>query len=208
MNSYSLATIGRHLISCEKRREQLSKGKTHKTFILSIKGIGVTGYTYWMFLEVNPRLKLQDLDAFLRKRWVECCSHLSQFLINGQYYISDGAKEPGEKSMNYKLKDLLKEGAEFLYEYDFGTTTILKLKVIKVDEGMEDSIGILAINEAPKIPCAICGKEDATQICTECLYEGEETAFFCDKCAEKHEHDDMLLPLVNSPRTGMCGYTG
>ena len=33
--AYTLATIGRHLISCEKRKEQVSKGKTHKTFILA-----------------------------------------------------------------------------------------------------------------------------------------------------------------------------
>ena len=30
----------------------------------------------------------------------------------------------------------------------------------------------------------------------------------CDAHAEEHEHDDMLMALVNSPRTGMCGYDG
>ena len=206
--AYTLTTIGRHLILCEKRKEQVSKGETHKTFILSIKGEGVTGYTYWMFVEVNPRLKLQNLDTFLRRRWVECCSHLSQFIINSKRYVVAGAKDLGGKSMRYKLEEVLQEGTEFLYEYDFGTTTVLNLKVLKVDEGMEESIGILAMNEDPQITCDACGKEAATQICSECLLEGEKAAFFCNKCAEIHEHDEMLLPLVNSPRTGMCGYTG
>ena len=31
---------------------------------------------------------------------------------------------------------------------------------------------------------------------------------FCQEHADEHEHDDMLMPIVNSPRTGMCGYTG
>jgi hypothetical protein len=161
-----------------------------------------------MLVEVNPRLKLLDLDTFLRRQWVECCGHLSQFIINGKYFVVKGARDLGEKSMRYKLGEVLREGVEFIYEYDFGTPTVLKLKVLKVDEGIEESVGILAINEAPQIPCDTCGKEDATQICSECLWEEEKAAVFCNKCAEEHEHDEMLLPLVNSPRTGMCGYTG
>ena len=35
---------------------------------------------------------------------------------------------------------------------------------------------------------------------------------FCDVHAEEHaedlEHEDMLMSIVNSPRTGMCGYNG
>ena len=36
----------------------------------------------------------------------------------------------------------------------------------------------------------------------------EHALEFCDAHAEEHEHDDMLMALVNSPRTGMCGYDG
>ena len=206
--AYTLAGIGRHLISCNRRREELSKGKTRKAFIIRVKGRGVTGYTYWMVVEANPKLKLSDLDAFLRKQWVECCGHLSQFTINGEYYVDERAREPGEKSMEGRLERVLEEGTEFIYEYDFGTTTVLELKVLKVDEGTEKSIKILAINETPQITCEACGKETATQICSECLWEWGKPALFCDKCAEEHKHYEMLLPLVNSPRTGMCGYTG
>lgn len=204
--AYTLAAIGRHLTSCNRRGEELSKGKTHKTFIIRVKGRGVTGYTYWMIVEVNPRLKLSHLDAFLRTQWVECCGHLSQFKINDEYYVVEEARELGEKSMRYSLERVLQQGTQFIYEYDFGTTTTLELKVLKTDEGIQNSIGILATNEAPQITCEACGKQTATQICTECLWG--KTAFFCNKCAEKHEHEETLLPLVNSPRTGICGYTG
>jgi hypothetical protein len=32
----------------------------------------------------------------------------------------------------------------------------------------------------------------------------------CDECSKSNlkEYEDMFLPIVNSPRVGMCGYTG
>lgn len=37
-----------------------------------------------------------------------------------------------------------------------------------------------------------------------------ENPFFCETHAKRHEcyNLDMLLPVVNSPRMGVCGYTG
>jgi hypothetical protein len=33
--------------------------------------------------------------------------------------------------------------------------------------------------------------------------------FFCAKCSEEHEDgEEMMLPVVNSPRMGECGYDG
>ncbi len=32
---------------------------------------------------------------------------------------------------------------------------------------------------------------------------------YCDKCIEAHEcGEDYVMPIVNSPRTGVCGYVG
>jgi hypothetical protein len=35
---------------------------------------------------------------------------------------------------------------------------------------------------------------------------------FCDAHTEEHaedlDHEEMMMPIVNSPRTGMCGYDG
>ena len=40
-----------------------------------------------------------------------------------------------------------------------------------------------------------------------CIEEG--AGLLCSHCAKKHEcGEDVQLPVVNSPRMGMCGYTG
>jgi hypothetical protein len=41
------------------------------------------------------------------------------------------------------------------------------------------------------------------------MYE-PQNPFYCEHHSEDHDCDEpeMLLPVVNSPRMGMCGYTG
>ncbi len=42
----------------------------------------------------------------------------------------------------------------------------------------------------------------------ECLYDGRR-GYLCEACLADHECDEeMFMPLVNSPRTGVCGYVG
>ena len=59
--------------------------------------------------------------------------------------------------------------------------------------------------------CGICTKEPAVTICAVHVYQG---GFFCDKCAQQHEEecedfaDCAKMPVVNSPRMGVCGYEG
>jgi hypothetical protein len=57
--------------------------------------------------------------------------------------------------------------------------------------------------------CDSCQKLPATQICT-AEWDGN---MFCDKCAKKHaktcpDFEDCALPVVNSPRLGICTYAG
>ena len=52
-----------------------------------------------------------------------------------------------------------------------------------------------------EFPCSSCGKK-ADYIDTE-TYED----FYCEDCAEKQD-EDYLLPIVNSPRMGVCAYCG
>ena len=113
-----------------------------------------------------------------------------------------------DEDMNIALEKVLRPKMKFRHEYDFGTTTELELKVLAEREGLmkRGGLSVVARNEAPVYQCSAC-KEIATQICSQCVYEGN--AFVCDDCAEEHEcGEDMLLPVVNSPRMGMCGYTG
>jgi hypothetical protein len=94
------------------------------------------------------------------------------------------------------------------YEYDFGTTTELKLRVLaeRLGPRQREAVQVLARNNPPVFPCVVCGQE-ATQVCTQCIYEDE--GWLCDACVSEHEcGDEMCLPVVNSPRVGMCGYAG
>jgi hypothetical protein len=116
-----------------------------------------------------------------------------------------------DRSLDVPLEKVLQVGQKFTYDYDFGSTTRLNLRVILEREGVlsqeeeDDDVTILARNVAPAMLCCKCGKP-ATQVAAGYYYV-EENAY-CDKCAENSEYPDMMLPIVNSPRVGVCGYTG
>ena len=62
-------------------------------------------------------------------------------------------------------------------------------------------------NAQPIIPCDGCNAKSAVVICTACMWDN--AGWLCEACAQTHDCDeDMFLPVVNSPRTGVCGYTG
>ena len=112
------------------------------------------------------------------------------------------------KNMQVKLEEVLSPGQTCSYEYDFGSITELLLKVIAEQEvDMKGkALQILARNSLSIIPCDMCG-EPATSFCTQCIYE--DRGCLCEACAKDHEcGEEMMLPMVNSPRAGVCGYTG
>jgi len=210
--TFSKSMITKHLASCKKGRTifETSAGKQQfkkaKTFHLVIEGRNLS--EYWMHIEASADAELADLDGFLRDTWLECCGHLSSFTIEGKTYLSDSDEEMGDESMDVVLDDVLRPKMKFFHEYDFGTTTELVLRVIaeRESEITKKSIRLLARNDSPAITCMSCGKV-ATQVCSQCIYEGE--GWLCNECAESHEcGEEMLLPVVNSPRVGMCGYSG
>ncbi|MQL52291.1 hypothetical protein GFC01_08410 [Desulfofundulus thermobenzoicus] len=182
---------------------------------------------YWLHLLVKSEATLNELDQFLRDIWLECCGHLSQFVIQGVRYVSEMDEDlfdffGNDRDMNISLADVLGPGTRFHHEYDFGTTTELALRVLSIDrldgeiktaiknddeEGLDyEDIQILARNEPPLLNCEKCGAA-ATLVCINCFYDGG--GCLCQKCAGEHEcGEEMLLPVVNSPRVGMCAYTG
>ena len=200
-SKYTGTGMTKHLQSClPKSLENQSKQQKFKAqpfFYILVKGY--YSPVYWLHLKVASNSKLEDLDQFLRDIWLECCGHLSAF-----------SYQRNELAMGRKLKDVLRPGMQLLHEYDFGTTTELLVKVLGEYGGpMEKNnpIEILSRNEAPERLCDECGKAPAVQICTECQWEGG--GWLCQSCAENHEcSEEMFLPVVNSPRTGVCGYTG
>lgn len=170
------------------------------------------GGGYWLLVAARGDATLELLDWFLRKIWVECCGHCSQFTIAGRRYAAaddDDDGDAGNKETT-TLRQALRTGVVFGYEYDYGTTTELRLTVVEefAAPPLAGSVQLLARNRMPIETCVTCGKETATELCQECWMAGNP-ALFCDRCVGGHGCDEaMLVPWVNSPRTGQCGYTG
>lgn len=213
---FSKSVMTRHLSSCPQRiaaeTKTGSRQKAQKIRKLHLLVEGRHLPMYWMHLEVTGSSSLTVLDRFLRDTWLECCGHLSAFQIGGVRYATDAGMDDGwdmdEKSMRVRMDKAFSPGQTSTYEYDFGTTTELRLKVISESETevKGSAIKILARNTQPVSLCEKCGKP-ATSICSQCIFENK--GWLCDDCAEEHEcGEDMLLPVVNSPRIGMCAYTG
>ncbi len=125
-----------------------------------------------------------------------------------KHMLEELLDEVEDRSLGAPLQKVLKVGQKFTHEYDFGSTTYLNLRVLAEREGVadeeDDGVTILARNVAPVILCDKCGAP-ATQVASEYY---SDAYGFCDKCAEASEDSEMLLPVVNSPRIGVCGYTG
>jgi hypothetical protein len=71
-------------------------------------------------------------------------------------------------------------------------------------------IALMVRNLLPTSECIEC-KESALYLCLECLHDLNVWGTLCDRHLKKHGHKDNYgdpLPLVNSPRLGMCGYDG
>ncbi len=205
---YSKTGMTKHVGSCEQRKAIVKKktGTQKRHFYIVVQDR--YGADYWMHLKVSERGTLTTLDEFLRDVWVECCGHLSCFTIEDNRYSSYPDGEFTEESMDCQLGEVLDVGMKVLYEYDFGSTTELILNVVGeiLEAPKGNPIQIMARNEAPVHKCSVCGAQ-ATEICCECI--DEDKGWLCDTCASKHEcGEDMLLPVVNSPRMGVCGYAG
>src|SRR5438876_11473389 len=140
---FSKSAMTRHLETCEQRTiteaktESRRKAQKIRTFHLLVEGRDLP--MYWMHLDVTASTTLATLDRFLRDSWLECCGHLSMFEIGGVRYASDAGMYSGwgtdDKSMGVKLGRVLSPGQTSYYEYDFGTTTELTLKVVGEREG-------------------------------------------------------------------------
>lgn len=235
LSRFSGNTMEKHLISCESRQNFF---KEFKKITLSPKTAGnrrkkvdeVTYYLlkissaeypeYWLYVDLSEDLTLLNLDSFLRETWLECCGHLSSFIVMEETYESqiDKLTDRDSKNMRIKLKELLLEkDMNIGYTYDYGDSTLLNIKVVSFQRAITTKnrnkfIKISARNDDINYKCFDCKKEKATEICTICIYEkagGRKQSSFCKSCVTKHEcGEEMTSPIVNSPRSGICGYTG
>ncbi len=233
--TFAKAGINRHLATHLK--EKTKSGKPGKSFLVKVETDKKWDSTpYFLSLWIDGDAKMIDFDTFLRNIWLECCGHLSAFrnpkirrssfgmfdAMDAYEYLERGNVAKYEKMMeeidgsvplSRKTKDALYKGLALEYKYDFGSSTELTITVIdeysvKADKKMV----LLSRNEPLEIMCSVCGKFPATQVCSICMWK--ENAVFCDKCAKKHakECEDFAdyanMPVVNSPRMGVCAYQG
>lgn len=159
---------------------------------------------FWLDLEMRGLAPLAELDAYLRAIWLECCGHLSRFSVGGW----SGDELPKLR----RAGDAFAEHAVLTHIYDFGTESVTRVRVIGVRDGRPlttHAITLLARNVMPAKECADCGGV-ATHLCMECVIEHEAPGTLCDAHTRTHPHREYgrLLRLVNSPRLGLCGYTG
>ncbi|MBN1166469.1 MAG: hypothetical protein JXA44_04980 [Methanospirillaceae archaeon] len=167
---------------------------------------------YWLAIAADPEETLADLDQVLRDVWVECCGHLSSFIIGGTEYSIDGMGEDLEddfgesESMNIPLDAVLAPGMRCTYLYDYGSTTELKVRVsdtIPCDI-IGDQIVVLGINNKPEAQCTKCQNKAVYH-----YTEWDDETVLCRSCSSDEEIDECyLLPITNSPRSGICGYEG
>ncbi|MBJ7883031.1 hypothetical protein [Gelidibacter salicanalis] len=223
--------FGRHLA------EKSINGKPGKSFHLKVETNSYWGSTpYFLSLWVDGNITMDQLDDFLRGIWLECCGHLSSFVIpkklneyemfdyfEAEELFNSGKIEEyeammersrGEIPMGRKASKTFYKGLKLQYQYDFGSTTELEITVFnEYPIASDEPIVLLSRNEPLPILCETCGKGPAVTMCSICYgYEGE--GIFCEKCAKKHEKkcDDFAdygeMPVVNSPRMGVCAYDG
>jgi hypothetical protein len=197
--------LAKHLESCAARQEAVShadQNPGNEQTIYHLQVQDAWAGDFWLHLEMRDSATLKTLDSYLRTIWLECCGHLSQFSFD-----SYGDEQVG---MSRKAGSVFRPGMELLHIYDFGTSSETKIKVVSARQGKpltKHSIYLMARNEPPEVKCCKCG-EPAAWLCMEC--EDEETGaalLLCGKHVKAHK-EHAILPFVNSPRTGMCGYEG
>lgn len=161
-----------------------------------LKVEGADDKNYWLYLDMPATSTLKMLDSFLREIWLECCGHLSAFYAAGI----------GEIGKNTRIGKFV-DGFAMHYEYDFGSTTELLITAVGTSRRPKQrkAVRLLGRNEPPRFTCGKCGGE-ADFVCCECVWMDEDP-LLCESCLEGHPHESVL-PVVNSPRMGVCGYCG
>ncbi len=184
-----------HVEACASAHAEV--GQPEHVAVLRFVAVGAPNY--WLIIESKAEAPLRQLDKLLRQLWLECCGHMSAFRVGRRELAMTTAISIAFAGVASKLD----------YEYDFGSTTALTGERVSKRNGSigRESVRLLARNEPLVWPCGECNVP-ATVVCPYCI--DADDGLFCDAHADVHEHADeeVYLPVVNSPRMGVCGYTG
>lgn len=214
--------MGRHLQQCVPKyfSEHPSSSENHTFYLIRVKGRYAPEYVLYLLVPVQQKLRL--LDRFLRDVWLECCEHLSSFHINNREVASRSVDDfwgkPAKTMGQVEIGKVLSPKVKFSYIYDFGSPTELDLEVISElrVSAIADRVHLLARSDPPFNKCYLCD-EEATQLCLLCAQANLEQALVCERCIQAHRDVcldpdefelDLLIPVTNSPRMGVCAYCG
>lgn len=191
----SRSQMARHVADCAPAHD--ASGPSESIVRLQVEAEGDP--RYWLQLEARSGASLRQVDSVLRHTWLECCGHMSAF-----------QGRTSELSMGMSVGIAFSQkGARFSYEYDFGSTTALEGQVLATREGClgRAPVRLLARNDPLEWRCAQCA-QPAVIVCPFCIDQGD--CLFCDAHALGHPcaGEEAFLPVVNSPRMGVCGYAG
>jgi hypothetical protein len=188
-------TMMAHVEACVAAHDKI--GQPQPLVVLRFAAVGEP--RYWLVIEAKADAQLGHVDALLRQLWLECCGHMSAFRLGRRELAMTTATAIAFARAASKVE----------YEYDFGSTTALTGELVGERHGSigRASVRLLARNEPPVWPCGDC-KAPATVVCPYCI--DSDDGLFCDAHADVHEHagEEVYLPVVNSPRMGVCAYTG
>lgn len=234
--TFTKAGINRHLQ--KHLAEKNLQNTSGKSFLLKIELDPRWGSApYFLSLWIDGETTMETLDDFLRDIWLECCGHMSAFvnpaqarrhggmfgMMDAYALLDEGRIKEYEKAMealkgevplSRKAKKVFYKDLKLQYQYDFGSTTELQVAVvneypIKADQ----EIVLLSRNEPLGQKCEKCEKNTAVILCSVC-YGYKDEGIFCSTCAKKHAKtcedfkEYSAMPVVNSPRMGVCGYAG
>jgi hypothetical protein len=206
----------KHLSACLVRRAAIEQAEqqnipTEQLYHLFVEDAYEP--LFWLHLEIRGSSTLKELDYYLRRIWLECCDHLSDFYI--------GSWQGRKLAKSRTISQSLRKGDQILHIYDYGSSSETLVKAVSVREGKPTTphpIVLMARNKMPDYRCVEC-EQPAVWWCWECYAETGEMLCFCEACGRTHEHEyygsgdeefapEWAMPLVNSPRVGLCGYTG
>ena len=177
-------------------------------------------YTIWVY-----KRRKSEISNYITDLTINVDSAAKNTLINSPFPIiileTDGNviwrsskfnKEFANVGINSYIDDIAKEIKMDIENQD--TTQIDKQ--ISIEDKIYHVIGnfvkikqkavrLLGRNAPYHFSCSVCGKE-AAYLCCECQWT-QDNPFLCEDCAREHEHGSML-PVVNSPRMGVCAYCG
>jgi hypothetical protein len=200
--------ISKHIAACPSLKAAIAKveqgnGTAETLFHLRVQDTYASDF--WLDLEMRGSKSLNDLDSYLRGIWLECCGHMSQFMIGNGWLGNQIGKQR-------KIEDVFQRSNVLTHIYDMGTSSETLVKAVSTRVGKpltNKPIVLLARNQMPEAQCQQCD-QPATHFCEECVIEDETSGMLCQTHVKTHAHHNYGEPklLVNSPRLGMCGYCG